>query len=61
MSRLCKICGIEGLKGEWIMKDCNFKRETGKKTPKCVLTSDYCDGEDNCILYQIYKNTEINR
>ena len=46
-----------------MMDECNFKR-VQKKREKCILTNaqhyvDFmydCPGEENCILFQIYKS-----
>ena len=44
-----------------MIKECNFKDGN-----QCDLTRSYprqrieCPGEENCILYQIYKNTLID-
>jgi hypothetical protein len=46
------------------MKECNLKSVVKHhETFGCNLTSStiVCSGEENCILYQIYKNTEINK
>ncbi len=55
---------IVELNRECIMKECNFKSEVKQREAfGCNLTSNniVCCGEENCILYQIYKNTEINK
>ena len=47
-----------------MLKECNFKSDVKHhETFGCNLTSNniVCSGEENCILYQIYKNTEINK
>jgi hypothetical protein len=44
-----------------MIKECNFKSKIiHGKQPGCRLTpyDITCPGEDNCILYQIYKNLE---
>jgi len=41
-----------------MIKECNFKSKIQyHKSPGCWLTpnEETCPGEDNCILYQIYK------
>jgi hypothetical protein len=44
------------------MKECNFKQgKINKAGPFCYITKGNCSGEDNCILYQIYKNIGINK
>ena len=44
------------------MKECNFKQgKIGEVGPFCYITKCDCSGEDDCILYQIYKNTVINK
>jgi hypothetical protein len=44
-----------------MIKECNFKSKIrhGQK-PGCNLTPNdiVCPGEDECILFQIYKNTK---
>jgi len=44
-----------------MMEECNFKSKIRHRdasgcdlTPKDIV----CSGEENCILYQIYKNSE---
>jgi len=46
-----------------MIKECNFKwkLEFGEQEEFCALYSggdNTCPGEDNCILYQIYKNID---
>ncbi len=46
-----------------MIKKCNFKSKImHRQYPGCDLTPNdiVCPGEDNCILYQIYKNTQRN-
>jgi hypothetical protein len=45
-----------------MIKECNFKSKIRHgDSPGCHLTPPtvVCPGEENCILYQIYRNTEI--
>jgi hypothetical protein len=44
-----------------MIKQCNFKSKIRHgEYPGCNLTpkDEVCPGEDKCILYQIYKNTQ---
>ena len=49
-----------------MIEECNFKYDY-KKKGYCKINSRYlnsfkeCDGEDKCILYQIYKSLQYNR
>ena len=47
-----------------MIKECNFKsRIMHRDSLGCRLTPPdvVCLGEENCILYQIYKNTDCRR
>jgi len=45
-----------------MIKECNFKYESRRTSnPICGLGRVSCLGEDNCILYQIYKETYVVR
>ena len=55
---------IVELNGECIMKECNFKSEVKHLEEfGCNWASNnvVCCGEEKCILYQISKNTGINK
>ena len=44
-----------------MLKECNFKPKIiHREKPGCNLTTNenVCSGEDNCIIYQIYKSLE---
>mgnify|MGYP006283110815 CR=1 FL=1 len=44
-----------------MLKECNFKPKIiHREKPGCNLTpnENVCSGEDNCIIYQIYKSLE---
>jgi len=50
---------FSGLK--YMIKECNFKSKIiHREKPGCNLTpnENVCSGEDNCIIYQVYKNLE---
>ena len=50
--------------GENMIEECNFKSKIRPpEAAGCNLTpnSIVCSGEENCILYQIYKNVEIDK
>jgi len=45
-----------------MMEDCNFKskiKHCNKYGYNLTPHESVCPGEENCILYQIYRNTEI--
>ena len=45
-----------------MIEKCNFKSKIRHREHSgCDLTPNdiICPGEDNCILFQIYKNTEV--
>ena len=45
-----------------MIEECNFKSKIRhREHPGCDLTPNeiVCPGEDSCILFQIYKNTEV--
>ena len=47
-----------------MIKECNFKSKIRHRSkPRCQLTptEDVCLGEENFILYQIYKNFELSK
>ncbi len=47
-----------------MIEECNFKSKIRHpEAAGCNLTpnSIVCPGEDNCILYQIYKNIEMDK
>jgi len=47
-----------------MIEECNFKsRIRHRDSPGCNLTPNdiVCSGEKNCILYQIYKNIEMDK
>ena len=49
---------------EKMIEKCNFKSKIRHRdSPGCRLTPPdvVCPGEENCILYQIYKNMEMNK
>jgi hypothetical protein len=47
-----------------MITECNFKSKIKHhEASGCNLTPDeiVCPGEDNCILYQIYKNSKLQK
>jgi len=47
-----------------LIEECNFKSKIRHpEFPGCWLTPPdvVCPGEENCILYQIYKNIELQK
>jgi len=50
--------------GNTMITECNFKsRIRHPEAPGCNLTPNdiICPGEDNCILFRIYKNSETQK
>jgi hypothetical protein len=47
-----------------MLEECNFKSKIRHRdSPGCNLTPNdiVCPGEENCIIYQIYKNMGTNK